>query len=223
MTTELVIKIDQNGFLAGFVPKPVWYALYKQGIIKKESDKWKVDLTKRDQIRIPLEIVGSEGSMQSQPRSKQNTKLFKEIFFEALKFAEEQTESFKKRMFEELPLYAVGEPADTLASLQGKPSPLKNIRGYMLGNCGFVSIRGLKFNKRFGRFVAQWEKQCDAPFSITGHSLHINLKALMGGPIEAQCMELNEKAYRYFLDKLDDLLVQNGLEPSNFHIWSHID
>ncbi len=223
------IKIDKNGYLKGFVPKPIWYALYKQGIIKKDADKWKVDLTKRDQIRIPLEVVSPNQASESIRQPKLDQQKLKQIFFSALQYTEEQMTANKQRIKEQLPIYAVGEPSDMLASLQGKPSPLKNIQGFMVGNCGYASIKGLKLNTGYGRFLALWEKQGDAPFRISrnaqyGNALYINLKALTGGAFETQNMEFKQTAYQSFIDKLNELLTQNGQEPlKSLYVWTHID
>ena len=55
---SLIIKVKQTGELACFIPRNVFKALYSQEIITKQGSKWIVDLTKQDQIKIPLEVVG---------------------------------------------------------------------------------------------------------------------------------------------------------------------
>jgi hypothetical protein len=74
----------------------------------------------------------------------------------------------------------------------------------------------------------KWEKQGDAPFGISrdnryGNALYINLKALQGGAIESQCMELKETAYNHFIKQLNQLLTENELEPLSLSVWTHID
>jgi len=131
-------------------------------------------------------------------------------------------------MYQDLPLYAVGEPADMLASLQGKPSPMRNVHGFMLGNCGFASIRGLKLNTKFGRFLSKWEKEGNVPFSLYrdsyyGNSFYPKLKALTGSAVATQCMELKAEAYNYFIEKLNELLENNGFEALNLYVHTRID
>lgn len=236
-TNGLGLKILENGELASYIPKKVWYALFKQGIIVKENGKWVVDLTKKDQIKIPLEVVEKSVIKQKNSHSHlkehkqwKNTKNndfndFKDCVKQTIEYANGKMKEFLENREENLPVFAIGEPTDMMASLKGESSRIKSVDYISYGSSGFVWIQFFNLNTQFGRWVRKWDKEePDNPLGFSkshssryGHSLYPKINGT-----HTQIIEQKTEAYKHFVSKLKELLLEKDLGVPDLYVKSRM-